>query len=42
MFIVPLVVIGEPVIFNESPVSVTATLVTVPVAPLALCQILPL
>ncbi len=39
MLIVPLVVIGEPVIFKLSPLSVIATLVTVPVAPDALCQI---
>ena len=30
MLIVPLVVIGEPVIVSASPVSVKATLVTVP------------
>ena len=37
-----LVVMGEPVIFKLSPLSVIATLVTVPVAPDALCHIEPL
>jgi hypothetical protein len=41
MFIVPLVVIGEPVIFKLSPLSVIPTLVTVPVEPEALCHIEP-
>ena len=42
MFIVPLVVIGEPVIDKASPLSVTATDVTVPVAPLDFSQLVPL
>jgi len=41
MLIVPEVVIGEPVILKASPLSVTATEVTVPVAPLERCQIVP-